>query len=93
MSYHVSYNPELSHRYPVVPQRRKKISKYLVVFGLIAALTAGAAWRGGILRLLIPGDPETTVAAFSTMVERVGMGEPLRESILGFCQEIIVNGS
>jgi hypothetical protein len=42
---------------------------------------------------LIPGDPETTAAAFSTMVERVGMGEPLRESILGFCQEIIINGS
>ena len=93
MSYCVSYNPEFSKRYPFAQRRQRQLSKTLIVLVLIAALTAGAAWRGGILRFLIPGDPDVTVAAFSTMVEKVEMGEPLRESLLAFCREIITNGS
>ena len=93
MSYHISYNPELSARYPIVLHHKKKLSKPLIVIGLAAALAAGAAMRDGVLRFLIPGDPDVTAEAFSTMVDRVEMGEPLRESLLSFCQEIIINGS
>ena len=93
MSYRVSYNPELSALYPQKMPHIRKISKSFVVIGLAMALTAGAFLRDNIFHVLIPGDPEVTAAAFSAMVERVEMGEPLRESLLVFCQEIIVNGS
>ena len=93
MSYRVSYNPELSVKYALKMSPKKKISKSFVVIGLVAALATGVWMRVDMLRFLIPGDPDVTAAAFSEMVERVEMGEPLRESLLAFCREIIVNGS
>ena len=93
MSYRVSYNPELSDRYPLMVKRRKSKAKLLMLTVFMAALAAGIFTRGTVLRFLIPGDSEVTVAAFSAMVEQVEMGESLHDAVLGFCQEIIVNGS
>ena len=91
MSYNITYNPDLKRRYPV---RRKNKYKPLniVLILLICCVTVYGLTRSGILRYFIPGDPEITVAAFSTMVQRVGQGETVGNAVVEFCKEIINEG-
>lgn len=91
MSYHVEYNPELGKRYPSVPKQRRKPSVAVILL-LAVVIAAYAFFQNGLIRYLIPGDPEVTTAAFSTLVERIEEGESVRESLAGFCQEIILRG-
>ena len=93
MSYCVEYNPELKKHYPSVTKSGKKPPIALILGVVITVAAAYALVSSGVLRYLIPGDPEVTTAAFSVLVERIGAGEPVREAFLGFCEEIIVNAS
>ena len=43
--------------------------------------------------ILIPGDNEVTISAVSSLVENVQSGEPVYESLVTFCDEIIVNAA
>lgn len=64
---------------------------FLAVFFLLT----GTFWPEGkamLQRILIPGDAEVTIAAFSSMVEQIQAGEPIGDAVTAFCGEIIENG-
>lgn len=90
MSYSVEYNPELGRRYPATRKKRGKSAGPVMILAAIAVAMYTFV-QSGLVRYLLPGDPEVTAAAFSMLVERVEAGEPVRESLLHFCEEIIVN--
>ena len=89
MSYYVEYNPELKNRYPVKKNRRPKQTALLVVVILLVITLSYSVFGGKLLKILIPGDPQITAAAFSGFVEQVGSGKPIREAVFCFFQEII----
>ena len=91
MSYNITYNPELKTRYPVVRKKRgKPLNTALILLVCFVALYV--LTRSGIMHYFIPGDPEVTTEAFSTMVKRVGEGETVSNAVIGFCKEIISSG-
>ena len=93
MSYFVEYNPELKERYPVATKAERKLSVRPLVWGAVAIGALYIIASSGVLRCLIPGDPDVTTAAFSNLVNEIGDGEPVREAFVNFCKEIIFCGS
>lgn len=91
MSYYVEYSPELAKRYPTKRTHRRKPTVSIGIL-LIAAVAAYVSVRSGLVRYLIPGNPDITTAAFSQLVAQVVSGEPVRQSVVTFCEEIITNG-
>ncbi len=89
MSYCVEYNPELNNRYPARKVRRPKQTALLIVVILLVVTVSYSIFGGKLLKMFIPGDPQVTVAAFSEFVEQVGSGEPIRQAVYCFFQEII----
>ena len=91
MSYCIEYNPELKRKYPKVKFHRQIPTKK-IIFLLIFFISAYLLLESKVYRYLIPGDPDTTIAAFSAMVDQVGDGEPMKDAVRSFCEEIIVHG-
>ena len=90
MSYNITYNPDLKRRYPA--RRKGRCNPInIVVILLVGSVAMYGLMRSGIMRYFIPGDPEITVEAFSTMVARVGQGESVGNAVVDFCKEIINN--
>lgn len=92
MSYSIDYNPEKKKTYPLPAERKPK---WLIV--ALAIMTVlfllQKIDRDHILKsFLIPGDPEITAAAFSSMVDDIREGETVGKAITAFCLEIIDNG-
>ena len=91
MSYFVEYDPELKSRYPTLQSVKRKFP----IKGVVAAASVFAAVYilagSGVLRHLIPGDPDVTAAAFFDMVDRIGAGESVQEAFIDFCKEIILD--
>lgn len=88
MSYNITYNPDLKKRYPSVRKNKNKPlnTVWILLAGIIAVYVLS---RSDIMRYFIPGDPEITVEAFSTMVNRVGQGETVGNAVVDFCKQII----
>lgn len=93
MSYYVEYNPELKSQYPSITKREKKLPVKGILLLLLVAVAGYMLLSSGVLQFFVPGDPEVTTTAFSDLVERVGTGEPVREAVRTFFQEVIVNGA
>lgn len=93
MSYRVDYNPEMKNRYPSFIKIRKKVPVRPLLLGIVVITACCCIFRCGVLRLLIPGDPAVTTAAFSEMVDDIGAGQAIRQALLSFCKEIIVNAT
>ena len=93
MSYHVEYNPEVNIRYSMPKTKRRNKGGFAMLFFLGAAVASLIIAKTGWMQYLIPGDPEVTVEAFSTMVEQIETGTPVGESLRSFCKEIIANAS
>lgn len=92
MSYRIEYNPEKNQIYPISAKRK---TKWLMI--ALAAIVALFVIQKvdktkEIKSLLIPGDPEVTAAAFSTMLENIREGEGVGDAVTAFCLEIISNG-
>lgn len=92
MSYCIEYNPELGKKYPKVKFKRHLPIKKLVYL-LAFFLASYMLIHNKLYQYFIPGNPEATVAAFSTMVERVGEGDSMKDAVFGFCHEILLNGN
>ena len=91
MGYYLEYSPELKKRYPQkVKQTREPVRTVAIV--LLAAVAAYVSVRGGLIRYILPGDYEVTTAALSQLIEQVVSGEPISQSVVTFCEEIIING-
>ena len=92
MSYCIAYNPELNRKYP----KRKYIKQFPIkklLFLTMILVTSYVFLQAKLYRYFIPGDPDVTVPAFSTMVDRVGDGDSVRDALVEFCKEIIMNGN
>ena len=91
MSYSIEYNPELKRKYPKGKAQRhfltRKLIYLLVFFAASYLLIQSKAYH-----YLLPGNPDVTISAFSTMVERVGDGTSMTDAVRSFCEEIIWNG-
>ena len=91
MGYRIAYSPEDNRRYPM--HKRYKIKrKWIIPVAAFLILTAVLFSRVDALRrFLLPGDPDVTQAAITTMVEDLKTGEPLYDTVTAFCREIIQN--
>ena len=88
MSYYVEYHPKEGKRYPTKRKQQAKTPR-LAIMLLIAVVATYAIIQSGFLQYIIPGNPKQTAVAFSDMVQRVEAGTSVRESLLGFCEEIM----
>ena len=93
MSYRVDYNPEMKNRYPSFIKTRKKVLLRPLLIGVAAVIICYGIYSSDLLCYLIPGDPTTTTAAFSEMVDNIESGKNVRQAFLDFCKEIIVNAN
>lgn len=93
MSYCVEYNPELKNRYPIYERQRIKLPIRALFWSIAVIAMMYMVASGGLLQYLIPGDPDVTTAAFSTLVDEIGEGEPVREAFVEFCKEIIFSAT
>ena len=89
MSYQIQYNPELNKQYPVKRIQKRNLLPLIVLIGVL--VVTYVAIQTNIIKVLIPGEEAVTAAAFSELVDSVGSGVPVRESLLTFCREIIEN--
>ncbi len=92
MSYYVEYHPKERKRYPTKWKQQTKTPRLAIIL-LIAVVATYVIIQSGFLQYIIPGDPKQTAVAFSDMVQRVEAGSSVRESLLGFCEEVMKYGS
>ena len=92
MSYIVSYEPDLDHRYPVkeAPRKQLPVKKILLLIFVCGAIYGFV--RFGLTRYLVPGDPEITEAAFSNMLTLIKEGETVNTAVTTFIQEVVTAG-
>lgn len=91
MSYSIHYNPELNRKYPEQKtQRRIPLKKILIPIAIF--VSAYILIQTGWVKFLLPGNPDVTASALTTLTERVGNGEPIKDAIYCFCEEIINGG-
>lgn len=92
MSYSIEYDPEKNKLYP---QKSERKHKWLII-ALVAMISLFFLQKidsKHVLKsFLIPGDPEITSAAFSSMVEDIREGDTVANAVTAFCLEIIDNG-
>ena len=68
----------------------KRLCIIIVAVIFICALYIGAQ-NGSLSRILLPGDPEITEAAISTLIENLQDGKTVADAVEVFCKEIISN--
>lgn len=91
MSYRVDYSPEMKNRYPTYIKIKRKFPVRPLLYLIVAIVACYGIFSSGLLQVLIPGDAAVTTAAFSTMVDEIEAGKSVRQAIMSFCKEIIVN--
>lgn len=47
--------------------------------------------RTALREMFLPGDPEITAEAFSSMVEGLRQGEPVSDAVTAFCQALLTH--
>lgn len=92
MSYSIQYNPELNKKYPK-PNISKHIPTRQIVILVVMFISAYIFAHNGWFKYLLPGDPDVTASAISSLVERVGDGESIKKAVYSFCEEIITGGN
>ena len=92
MSYIVSYEPDLDHRYPLKekPNKLLPVRKILLLIFVCGAIYGFV--RFGLIHYLIPGDPEITEAAFSNMLTLIKEGETVKTAVTTFIQDVVTAG-
>lgn len=94
MGYRIQYEPNLDYKYRMAG---KVNLKKLWIAGTFAALSilliaVLPSVRSFIWDFLIPGDPQVTTEAFSTLVSDICNGENFSDAVTVFCRQIINNG-
>lgn len=92
MSYSIKYNPEKNKMYPLSVKRKPKWLMAALV-AVVALFVLQRIDKNQVIKsFLIPGNPEITAAAFSSMVDDIREGETVGKAVTAFCLEIIDNG-
>lgn len=92
MSYCIEYEPHKNKLYPKFKvKKQRNLSKIIICITVLLAVVF--ACRAEPVRgWLIPGDPQVTSAAFSSMVEQMKQGASVQDAVTAFCVQVI-NGS
>ena len=95
MGYSIHYSPETEKKFPKAGKITIRVRKMLAFFfALIILVGTITLHKKGLLReLLIPGDPEITVAAMETMADNLKEGMTLQTAVEAFCMEILSHAS
>ena len=88
MGYRITYGQTVSYKF--FPNKNRKIYRRRIIAGIaIVTLLAGLlSYKSAWMRLL-PGEERITFMALSNMVERLKNGEPMKEAVTVFCQELV----
>ena len=71
-------------------KRRRNLHRWIVAACLLAvAVAVRYFWGDMLLSILIPGEDEATVEAFSNLMSGLGEGETFSECVTAFCREVI----
>ena len=88
MSYRIQYKPELHQKYP-----KQKIHKILSTNKLLCTVSiilfVFVFIYNGWHRSLLPGHSEVTKSAISNLVKNIEEGEPVKNAIYIFYEEVI----
>ena len=88
MAYRIAYGPSGT----VLKEKRRKRRKWIsavAVFALVIGILR-LFWIGDWMRdFLIPGDPDVTVAAWNTMVDKLRDGSGIRLAVAAFCEQVL----
>ena len=91
MSYKIQYSPETANLYPKVSSRKQfRIKRWMTAVITVAAMLW--IYLYGIPDFLIPGNPEITKSAVSTMVGEMKNGASLGDALTTFCK-IVIDGA
>ncbi len=94
MGYRIQYEPDLDYKYKMA--KEVKLKKVWITGAFVALcillIAVLPSVRGLIWDFLIPGDPQVTTEAFSTLVSDIRNGENLSDAVTVFCRQIIANG-
>ena len=91
MSYSIHYNPELNKKYPEQKNHRQIPVKKIII-PVAIFVSAYIMIQTGWIRFLLPGNPDVTASALTALTERVSNGEPIKDAVYCFCEEIINGG-
>lgn len=91
MAYCIHYGP-VKTKDGKKERRSGRLPLLLFSFTVLLAIGISVSGIGSTIRnFLLPGDAEVTQAALQTMVEDLGDGKPLWDTVTAFCQEILEN--
>ena len=93
MSYYVEYSPELRKQYPPQKAKKRQMSANKLLIALAAIILLYVSVKQKWLYYLVPGDPDVTVTAVVDLVQRVGAGESVGESVETFFIDVITHGT
>lgn len=88
VAYKIQYSPETVKQYPQIKKAPKvHMGKWLSLILVVVA----ALWLrlNGIPDFLIPGDPDTTKAATTMLIEEIRNGSSVNDAVTVFCKEIL----
>lgn len=92
MGYQIMYSPEDNHKYPPYkPAKKKWLLPVVITLALLIA-AGRPQTRRKLEQWFIPGDVQTTKAAFSVLMDDIREGEPVNEAVAAFCNVIIAGG-
>ena len=88
MSYRIQYNPELNRKYSKQKNSTHIPSRHIIIL-VVMFISAYIFAHNGWFKYLLPGDPDVTSSALETLVERVEDGNPVKDAVYCFCEDII----
>ena len=75
-------------------QKRHNHRKIIIAIGCFCMILLLIGYLGiGKMGNLLPGDPHVTAQALENMTDSLASGEPLKDAIVTFCQEILDHGA
>jgi len=91
MAYCIHYGP-VKTKDGKKERRPGRLPLLLFSLTVLLVILISVSGIGPIIRnFLLPGDAEVTQAALQTMVQNLGDGRPLWDTVTAFCQEILEN--
>ncbi len=85
MGYRIDYQGGNKKKYLTVKQKR--VPKW--VLGICCVLAALAVFGGSIRDFLLPGDPEVTGAAVTSLLSNLQEGKSVHSALHTFCEDIL----
>ena len=90
MGYRIEYHSDNNHKFPTnTVMGRWNIWRVIIILATVLILGITVVNDERASSIIIPGDPELTLSALSSMLDDIRAGEPVKEAFSTFCIEII----